>query len=305
MKKIKLILFAVLILVLVPYIITNLFVKETKDTFIERSAAENYISIQADGFTKEIAFEDYVIGVAAHEMDLSYSLETMKVMMVIARTNLCRRLEESPGTLLSEEYIPLEELEQRGAVEKLQKASEATKGEVIAVDEKLIQASFHSVSAGKTRSGEEALGSDFYSYMESVDSSQDMEGENFLTIDLLNPSVIIDKINREYPGCLDPEVPLFDQAVIISRDSAGYVRQMQAGDTIIPGEKVREILGLNSSCFYMEMVDERVRITVKGLGHGLGLSQFGAEVMAQAGSGYQDILQHYFKGIQIIKKTKA
>jgi len=304
MKKIKLIMIAVLILLLLPYITTNYFSKEVKDTFIARTASENYISIQVDGVIKEIAFEDYVMGVAAKGVDLSYSLETMKAMMVVVRTNLYRQLEEEPGKLFSQDYVTLSELEQMDVADKMQQAAEATKGMVITIEEKLVRAPFHSVSAGKTRSGEEVFGSDTYSYLQSVDSGQDIEGENFLTIDLVNPGNLVDKVNKEYPDSLNDEISFFDQAKIISRDSAGYVKQFQAGKTVIPGEKMREILGLNSSCFYMEMVDNKVRITVKGLGHGLGLSQFGSEVMAQAGAGYSEILQHYFTGITLAEKSR-
>jgi len=304
MKKLKLMILAVIMVLLLPYIVTNYFSQEVKDTFIAKTALNNYISIQVDGVIKEIAFEDYVMGVAALKVDLSYHLETMKAMMVITRTNLYKQLEEEPGKLLAEDYLALSELEQRGVADKMQQAAAATEGLVMTVDEKPVQAPFHAVSAGKTRSGAEAFGTDTYDYLQSVDSSQDLEEEGFLSIDLINPRIIIDKINKEYSDCLDTEVPLMDQIEVISRDEAGYVMQFQAGDTIIPGEKMREILGLNSSCFYIEEVDSKVRITVKGLGHGLGLSQFGAEVMAQAGAGYDKILKYYFTDITLTKKTK-
>lgn len=84
-----------------------------------------------------------------------------------------------------------------------------------------------------------------------------------------------------------------------SRDEAGYVTEMKVGEKVISGEEFRNVMELNSSCFYMKEVEGKIRIVTKGLGHGLGMSQYGANEMALEGADYTEILSYYFKNIEI------
>ena len=99
---------------------------------------------------------------------------------------------------------------------------------------------------------------------------------------------------------VDPE-KLPDSLKIQERDSAGYVTKIQYGEITLNGEAVRAALGLPSACFYFSQLEGRVRITVKGLGHGLGMSQYGANEMAKEGKDYREILNYYYQDIRIEK----
>jgi len=92
-----------------------------------------------------------------------------------------------------------------------------------------------------------------------------------------------------------------DSLTIEARDSAGYVTRVRCGSVVLNGEAVRDALGLSSSCFYFSQSDGKIRITCKGEGHGLGLSQYGANELAKEGKNYREILKYYYQDVKISK----
>ena len=102
-----------------------------------------------------------------------------------------------------------------------------------------------------------------------------------------------------------PELAGTDAAALLNaldtaqRNELGYVTEAVLGDVTLDGERLRNAWQLNSACFYCKEVEGRIRIVTKGLGHGVGLSQYGANELAKEGKGCQEILQYYFKNIQI------
>ena len=94
---------------------------------------------------------------------------------------------------------------------------------------------------------------------------------------------------------------ILESVVVETRDSSGYATQVKIGEKTVAGEEFRGYLGLNSACFSLKEVENKVRIVTKGLGHGLGLSQYGANELAKEGKNYKEILKHYYKDISIEK----
>lgn len=286
---------AVLAVVFVlPYVIVTLGAGDVKETYALQRASENFISVDTKNGIREIAFEDYVCGVAAQDLMEIPGLEAIKAQMVITRTNLQKFQEEHPGTLLSEEYLTLDEMADRGILDTMLQAVEETAGQVLTRDNVLVQAPFHAVSSGWTRSGEEAGLGDRYSWLMAVESRLDVESEWYLSVELVDQEKIRACIEKEYPGILTGE-SVMSQIRILSRDQSDYVTKLCVGEQEISGEKFRNLLGLHSSCFFLEEQGEAIRITTKGLGHGLGLSQYGAARMAEEGQDYREILQYYFE----------
>ena len=87
---------------------------------------------------------------------------------------------------------------------------------------------------------------------------------------------------------------------IIAYKKSGRVATLSVDNKNYSGRQVREILGLSSSCFTIEYVNNNYVFTTKGSGHGVGMSQYGAQGMALEGSGYKEILNHYYTGIEIV-----
>jgi stage II sporulation protein D len=110
----------------------------------------------------------------------------------------------------------------------------------------------------------------------------------------------MDLLNRYYTNLSLSEETFFDDVVITSRDSAGYVLQIDLGDLTVSGEEFAKVLGLPSNHFYIENYEGNIRIVCNGAGHGVGLSQYGANAMAENGSTYSEILAYYYTGIDLM-----
>lgn len=293
-EKVQKLIAALAVIFILPYIIVTLGAGDVKEAYALQKASENFITIRTEDGMREIAFEDYVCGVAARQLEGSCPLEAAKSQMVIARTNLKKFQEDHPGTLLSDPYLTLDEMEEKGILQEMLQAVEETGGEVLTFEDALVQLPFHAVSSGKTRSGEDAGLQEQYPWLTSVDSRKDIESEWYLCVELKEPEEVRACVEKEYPGALTQE-PLQGQIEILARDGGDYVTKVRIGEKEISGEKFRNLLGLASSCFFLEENDGRIRITTKGLGHGLGLSRCGAVRMAEAGADYREILQYYFE----------
>ena len=184
-------------------------------------------------------------------------------------------------------------------MEKLRQAVEETSGEILTCEDQTIQAAYHYAANCKTRNASEVPGQEDYIWLQSVDSEDDMLADGFLNVSYMEKQ---DFVNALAPIFQD-EVLDVDQmpgALELSkRDSAGYVTEVTYGTTVANGEAVRQALHLNSACFYLSELDGKIRIVTKGIGHGLGLSQYGANELAKQGKNCREILTYYYTGVSI------
>lgn len=302
-EKIKTFFSVCVLVVAVPYIVTLLFQgSETSSTekSIEKIKKEN---TQGQTVESEIDVEEYVKGVVAKQISLESEMETLKAQTVIARTMIVKAQEEGkalPESMETEELLEL--LGQKGFEEKygaLEEAAASTRGEILMWQEKPAEPAYHAVSAGMTRSGQIALGREDVPYMEAVESQKDMLSPNYLKVVFWEKTQVAQKLQTADPALvLNPEeIP--GNIQITGRDDSGYVTQVQIGEVTLSGEQFRQYLGLNSACFYIKEVEGQVRILTKGLGHGLGLSQYGANEMAKEGKDYKEILNYYYQGLEL------
>lgn len=302
-EKIKTFFSVCVLVVAVPYIVTLMFQgNETSSAqkSIEKIKKEN---TQGQTVESEIDVEEYVKGVVAKQISLESEMETLKAQTVIARTMIVKAQEEGkelPESMKTEELLEL--LGQKGFEEKygaLEEAAAATKGEILMWQEKPAEPAYHAVSAGMTRSGQTALGREDVPYMEAVESQKDMLSPNYLKVVFMEKTEVAQKLQAADPSLvLNPEeIP--GNIQITGRDDSGYVTQVQMGEVTVSGEQFRQYLGLNSACFYIKDVEGQVRILTKGLGHGLGLSQYGANEMAKEGKDYKEILNYYYHGLEL------
>ena len=138
-----------------------------------------------------------------------------------------------------------------------------------------------------------------FSFLRSVDSGQDREAEEFLKGHYFTPEALEQRLQEEYPGIIFTEEPLTDQIRIEKRDSQDYILEMKVGDQTVTGEEFRRKLELSSCNFTIQELDGKIRFLCKGLGHGLGLSQYGGNELAKKGKTYQEILFFYFPDLCI------
>lgn len=289
-----------------PYIVTLLFQGGETSTGAEgtESIMEKRLLPQEKKDGQEIDEEEYLAGIVAEQISLDSQPEAIKAQAVVARTSLVCALEndeELPASMSREEMLSLwgqDGFEQNYRV--LDEALAATQGEIMVWEEKPIQAAFHAVSAGKTRDAKEALGAEL-PYLSSVDSSTDIPSHDFLKVIYLEKKDLADKLNQACKDAGLTEASVAEEISVTKRDAGDYALEVAVGAQTMSGEEFRECLDLNSSCFSIKEVEGKMRIVTKGMGHGVGLSQYGANEMAKAGSGYDEILNYYYKDVAIEK----
>ncbi len=314
MKKllIKTILVSIVVLLL-PFLLTLAFSKQSSTTTGSFKAENFNIYYEVNGTKTDLSFDEYLLGVIAANIPASYQMETLKAQAVIARTyalyNISTLSKENSGQTdfstseLGLSYIGLDALKDLWDDEnytyyfsKLENAVYATDNEVIVYDNDLILPVFFDTGSGFTRNASEAWGVDI-PYLTSVASKQDVTSTNYLSIKEYATNDLIDLLGKYYTD-LDITVDnFFDEVNISLRDSSGYVLKINLGDLTISGEEFAKVLGLSSNHFYIEEYGDHVRIVCNGDGHGVGLSQYGANVMAEDGSSYEDILEYYYTGV--------
>jgi stage II sporulation protein D len=319
MKKILLKAFIVSIVVfLFPVILTMLFSKHNEAESLQTMDFTIYYEV--NGAKTQLSFDDYLLGVVAANMPAGYQMEALKAQAIIARTyalyNIFLLSKENPkqSTFTTSElglsYIGLDNLEQFWGSEKynsyftkLENAVYGTKDEILLYDKELILPVFFDTGSGFTRNASEAWGVEV-PYLAAVSSKQDVTSTNYLKIEEYEISELITLLDKFYSKLELTEDDFFDKVTVTSRDSAGYVLKIDLGKLTISGEEFAKVLGLSSSHFYIENYEGNVRIICNGAGHGVGLSQYGANAMAEEGSTYKEILSYYFTGIDFAKLSE-
>jgi stage II sporulation protein D len=248
---------------------------------------------------EESGLEEYVAGILPGQFPLTGEEELLKAQAVIIRTNLLKKAMEYYQTeTMSEaaQALQEEDLEEMGFTyysrqereeqwkygQKLLMAVEETAGQVVVCQEQPVDLPYHTVSAGMTRSGQE-LGQ-AYTYLEPVECPDDRKSSDYLEIRYLE----MDEI---------PE--------ILERDESGYVTQVRVGEEILGGEEFRSRYELNSSYFTLESTEDGIRITTRGLGHGMGLSLYQAGILAEEGADWLEILMYFYKNVECISFTES
>lgn len=305
-------------LVLLPLIIVAFFhVEDVGSIGKDRESQTVTIYRQQEDRNVTLDLEDYVAGVVAGEMPASFEMEALKAQAVAARTYALSKImraqeagnsAEHPAAALCDSthcqvYRSEEELMNlKGKVwmedgwEKILKASESTAGQVMYYEGALVeQPLFHSASGGKTENSEDVFVSAL-PYLRSVDSR--FEGEAPYQNENISVSLATfeKKIKEKYGAVnINPNT-----IKILSRSDGGRVKEIQVGDKVLAGRDIRELFGLRSANFSLAFNGkEDIIFTTRGYGHGVGMSQWGANGMAKAGYSYEEILQHYYLGVSV------
>ena len=259
-----------------------------------------------------VDLEDYVVGVVAAEMPSSFEMEALKAQALTARTFVTKTLtaqkkKENPAgaditdTVNDQVYLSDEELRAQWGNQyeerrkRIQEAVQATKGQILTYKDELITPSFFSTSNGYTENSEDYWQNSL-PYLRSVESPWDKKSPKYLQETKIALS--------EFERLLGIQVgSKTDIGQIISRTDGKRIAQIKIGGKTLTGKEVREKLNLKSSDFTWYRTGNQVVITTKGYGHGVGMSQYGANGMAQEGKTYKDIIAHYYKGVTINEAT--
>ena len=264
--------------------------------------------LMEDGTVTPLALDDYLTGVLLAEMPASFEVDALKAQAVVARTITLRQAKASKhdncqicaNPACCQGYISVASyLEKAGQnamenVEKARKAVSDTDLEVLLYDGALIDATYFSCSGGKTEAAVAVWGSDV-PYLQSVDSPGEeiavhYTDEVVYTCQEFAAKLVVENAAADFSG--EP-ASWFGE---ITRTEGGGVETAVLGKVSYSGTTLRRVLKLRSTAFTMTTDGQNVTITTQGYGHRVGMSQYGAEAMALAGSTYQEILSHYYAG---------
>jgi stage II sporulation protein D len=274
-----------------------------------------------------VCLEEYLVGVVFSEMPASFEIEALKAQAVAARSycvykmifssensgaehggaDICTDFRhckahasfEEAAAKHGEEYIaPL--------WDRIRYAVDYTKGEIITYRTEPAIAVFHAISGSETESAENIWGNPV-PYLVSVPSGEQnrqSEIRNYITESMFSPNefrqtLISNGFNADFPQ--DASVWISD----ISLNSSGRVGSVYIGGAEITGRRLREIFSLRSTDFTLEYKNQAFIFTVRGYGHGVGMSQYGANLMALDGKSYTEILTWYYTGVEIEQAWRA
>ena len=242
------------------------------------------------------------------EIPWEYEAEMKKVQAVLTRSSLYLRIEETGMDGEDWEKLGREvkaAQHQKGyqqAYRSMEAAAKDTEGEMLFYRSKVCEGVFHRISSGATRDGLEVFGKMEKGYLLSVDSNWDMYGEGYLSGHYFSEEALRKQLEKAYPGLVFTEESLEKQINMHKRDKVGHILSLTVGNETISGEEFRKLLELPSSNFTMQAADGKIRFLCKGQGHGLGLSQYGGNVLAKEGKSYREILRYYFPECEVKKE---
>jgi stage II sporulation protein D len=261
---------------------------------------------------EKVPLELYIQGVVASEMPAEFELEALKAQALAARTYIIRRLiakdfEDSPeGSVVTDTekhqvYQNEEELRERWGLEyerkisRINQAVNGTVGQVLTFDGRPINATFFSTSNGYTENSE-----DYWTatipYLRSVESPWDEASPRFKDQIIISIEEFQEKLGVQMAIPASTNGTFSD---ILSTTTGKRVKEVKVGDNVFTGKEVREKLGLSSSHFTLELNKGQIIINTLGWGHGVGMSQWGANGMAQEGHNAEAIVKYYYKDIQV------
>lgn len=268
---------------------------------------------------EEIDIEEYVKGVVSAEMPAEFHIEALKAQAVAARTYAVSRTirfknghpdhKQAPicRGIHCQAYLSLEELRQihgQGWVDnywgKIEDAVNSTRGLLIYYKGEVVEPLYHSTSGGMTEDAINVFATDT-PYLKSVESPYEESAPKFKTIITMTADEFINKINDKYTDMKITKENFHDNIKLIEKTKSGRIKKIAIGKKIIDGTEIRELFSLSSTSFTITY-DKKLNIidiVTYGYGHGVGMSQWGANGMAKNGSEYGDILKHYYTDIEI------
>jgi stage II sporulation protein D len=251
------------------------------------------VTVLVDGEPRDMSLGDYLTGVLLGEMPASFELEALKAQAVAARTYTLRRLEQgdelSDDPAVCQAYVDPENAQEKlgedweSLLLGLRQAVQETDGQVLTYEGELISATYFSSAGGRTESAQAVWGGEV-PYLVSVESPEE-------------PSSSTVSVDREtFLGTLG----ITETGVSsVTYTEGGGVDTMVIGGKTVSGTELRKLFGLGSTQFTMELTEDTVEFLVQGNGHRVGMSQYGAQALAQEGKNYVEILQWYYTGVEI------
>lgn len=302
MKKILLL---SLIIVFIPSFI---IIYNNKDTIIRKIKFKSYSNLEIrikkeeDGSIISVPIEEYVIGVVAGEMPANFNDDALKAQAVASRTYALNKKNNKKDFDVTDNtnyqvYLDNNKMMKKwqnnydAYYKKIKKIVKSTEGEVILYNNNLIDALFFSTSNGYTEDNKDVFQNEL-PYLKSVKSSWDeTESPVFKTENIFSKEEFLTNLGLDNSDSIEINN--------INKSKTGRVNEITINEKKFTGRKIRSIFGLKSTSFEIHIKNNQVTFNVLGFGHGVGMSQYGANGMAKDGYNYKEILKYYYKDCEI------
>ena len=299
-----------LLVISIPFFIVHFFYNFTLKTVISgfniNKNNQTIRVLKEDNTVENLNLEDYLIGVVSSEVPVYFEKEALKAQAVAARTYALKQIQNNKDknydvtdNTSSQVYQDDNKLREKWKdnyetnINKVKECVNETKGEYITYDNEIIYAFFFSTSNGKTEDNKNVFGKDL-PYLKIVDSSFDKsETSSFETTKELSLSDFYNKLGIDYSDKLN----ITDEV----KTDSGRIYSLKVNNIEFKGREFQSKLSLRSNDFQIMQNSDKVIIKTKGFGHGVGMSQYGANALAKQNKTYQEILKYYYQGTEIQK----
>lgn len=320
--------FIIILIFLIPVVFTN---RRTLDTSSQKEE-EKEISIIDYDYSKydtikllhqdtneveEVNLDEYIACVVSAEMPVTYDIEALKAQAIVARTYTIYKITTSKKhdnadicdqSTCCQAWISKEDRLKKWKEEdrtknwnKILQAVNDTAGKIITYDGKPINAFFHANSGGKTEVPFYVWGGTGYPYLQVVETAGEDAYSQYSSEAKFTKQELIEKVKKEHEDFkIDFEEK--DCIEITKRDESDRVVTVKIGNLNLSGVEIRTLLGLRSANFTVEIQEDNILFKVIGYGHGVGMSQTGADALAKQGKNYEEIIKHFYVGVEINNK---
>ncbi len=264
---------------------------------------------------EEIKLDEYLVNVVSAEMPVDFDIEALKAQAIVARTYTIYKILNNnskhegadicDSSSCCQAWVSKEDRFKRWdenlAQENWNKISSAvndTIGKIITYEGAPINAFFHSNSGGVTEVPFNVWGGSGYPYLQVVETSGEDAYSQYSSEVTLTKQELIDKLKESYSD-IEIDFNVENCIEILELTESGRVKTVKFGNKNLSGVEARTLLGLRSTNFDITIDGDNIKFSVIGYGHGVGMSQTGADALAKQGLNYVDIIKHFYIGIEI------
>ena len=322
-KSFIIILTIILFIFLIPLVFTN---KRVVDTSTNNNIDLEVVDFNYSEYSKikllhkdtdeveEVKLDDYIACVVSAEMPVSYELEALKAQAIVARTYTIYKITTSrkhdnadicDKSTCCQAWISKEnrlkrwkESDAQNNWNKIIRAVNETAGKIVTYNNKPINAFFHANSGGKTEIPFYVWGGSGYPYLQVVETSGEDAYSQYSSEAEFTKEELEKKI-REKHSDFEIDLEENDCIEIKERDNSNRVVTVKIGNLNLSGVETRTLLGLRSANFTVDISNNKVKFKVIGYGHGVGMSQTGADALAKQGKNCEEIIKHFYSGVEI------
>ena len=267
------------------------------------------------GEIEELPLDTYLLGVVSAEMPANFEQEALNAQALVARTytiysivhsgskhgdaDICDDSGCCQAWISKEDRMARwDETERENSWRKIEIAVNTTAGKIITYNGEVIDAFFHSNSGGTTEAPVNVWGGTNYPYLQSVETAGEDAYSQYSSEVVLTKEEFQNKILAKHSD-FTIDYSQTDCIQILEYTESGRIKTIKIGNLNLSGVEVRTLIGLRSANFEVSIDGDNIKFAVKGYGHGVGMSQTGADSMAKQGSNYEEIVKHFYTGVEI------